>query len=159
MRKIHVILGTLVASSMLITGLSTAAEVEDIIKARQSFMRVYAFNIGLVGDMAKGKTEYNAEIAANAAQNLLALSKMKNGPMWPKGSSKADSGLDGKTRALPEIWTTFPEVSERGTDLTKALEDFVGVAGKDLASLRKGMKSVGEGCKGCHKKFRAEKKQ
>ena len=77
MNKLTVIL---IASTLFaMTGTSAlAADVEDIIKARQSFMQVYKFNLGLVGNMAKGKTEYNAETAQNAADNLLALSKMKN---------------------------------------------------------------------------------
>lgn len=158
MNKLTVIL---IASALFaMTGTKAiAADVEDIIKARQSFMQVYKFNLGLVGNMAKGKAEYNAEIAQNAADNLLALSKMKNSPMWPQGSSKSDPGLKEKTNALPETWTTWPKASERHADLTKALEDFSMVAGKDLNSLRGGMKSVGQGCKGCHKDFRAEKKK
>ena len=155
-------LAAILMASMLFAMNATnvlAADVEDIIEARQAFMQVYKFNIGLVGAMAKGEVEYNAEIAQNAANNLLALSKMKNGPMWPQGSSKADPGLKEKTNALPETWTTWPKVSERHADLTSALEDFVKVAGKDLNSLRGGMKSVGDGCKGCHKDFRAEKKK
>ena len=151
----------LITSTLIaMTGTTALAiDVEDTIKARQSFMQVYKFNLGLVGNMAKGKTEYNAEIAQNAADNLLALSKMKNGPMWPQGSSKSDRGLMEKTNALPETWTTWPRVSERHADLTSALEDFSKVAGKDLNSLRGGMKSVGDGCKGCHKDFRAKEKK
>ena len=157
MKKLNLFLPILISTMAFGTSLSSAADIEKTIKARQSFMRVYSFNLGLVGDMAKGKSQYDAEIAANAAQNLLALVKMNNGPMWPKGTSNTDPGLSEKTRALPEIWTTYPKISERHKELKEALEKFVGVAGKDLASLRGGMKAVGKGCKGCHEKFRAEK--
>nr|WP_067291716.1 cytochrome c [Marinobacterium profundum] len=151
------IVATLVIVSALGSGAVFAEEVEKIIEARQSFMQLYSFNLGLVGEMAKGKTEYDADIAANAAQNLLALAKMNTSPMWPQGSSKADAGLEEVTSALPEIWTTYPKVSEKHNDLTAALETFATVAGKDLASLRGGMKAVGDGCKGCHQDFRAKK--
>ncbi len=160
MKKLKFVLPTLVATAVLSSGISVAADtdkIDKIIEARQAFMKVYAFNLGLVGDMAKGKTEYDAEVAANAAQNLLALAKMKNGPMWPKGTSQEDPGLAEKTRALPETWTTYPKSSEKHAELTEALETFVNVAGQDLASLRGGMKAVGDGCKGCHESFRAEK--
>ncbi len=156
MNKLKFILPAVIATTVLSSGITVAADIDKIIEARQSLMKVYSFNLGLVGDMAKGKSEYDAEIAANAAQNLLALAKMKNGPMWPEGTSNEDPGLAETTRALPEIWTSYPKVSEKHGDLTEALEKFVDVAGKDLTSLRGGLKAVGQGCKGCHESFRAE---
>jgi cytochrome c556 len=151
------IVATLMTVSALGSGAVIAEEAEKAIEARQSFMQLYSFNLGLVGEMAKGKTEYDAETASNAAQNLLALAKMNTGPMWPQGSSKADAGLEEVTRALPEIWTTYPKVAEKQDALTAALETFATVAGKDLASLRGGMKAVGDGCKACHEDLRAKK--
>ncbi|WP_158070102.1 cytochrome c [Motiliproteus sp. MSK22-1] len=159
MKKRNLFLPVMIATMAFGSSLSSAADIEKTIEARQSFMRVYSFNLGLVGDMAKGKSQYDAEIAANAAKNLLALAKMDNGPMWPQGTSKEDPGLSEKTRALPETWTTYPKVSERHKELTEALEKFVNVAGKDLASLRMGIKDVGKGCKGCHESFRAEEEE
>jgi len=158
-KKLKVILSALALTTVLGSGTIVAADTEQILEARQAFMQVFSFNLSLVGDMAKGKSEYDAEIAANAAQNLLALSKMNNDPMWPQGTSKDDPGLAEKTRALPKIWASYPEFSEKHADLTEAMEQFVNVAGKDLASLRGGMKAVGEGCKGCHENFRAKKEE
>jgi cytochrome c556 len=153
-----IVLSALVSGTLLSSTVAMAADVEDTIQARQSFMQLYAFNLGRVGDMAKGKSEYDAGFAANAAQNLLALVKMKNHAMWPQGSSQDDPGLAEKTRAMPEIWTNYPELSQKLTGLTEALEGFVEVAGTDLDGLRGGMKAVGQGCKGCHENFRAEEK-
>ena len=145
-----------VTMAVFVSGTTFSADVEDIIEARQSFMRVYAFNLGIVGAMAKGKTEYNQELASSAAQNLVALSKMENSAMWPEGSSKAAEGLSDKTDALEEMWTTWPEVKNRHEEAAKAIEAFAMLAAKDLESLRGGMKDLGAGCKGCHKDFRAK---
>lgn len=146
----------LICIGMLVTGSATAANIEKAIEARQGLMQVYSFNLSLVGDMAKGKTEYNPETAQNAANNLLAVAQMKNGAMWPKDSGTDNLEFGEMTRALPEIWTTYPEIGQRGADLISALEEFVQVAGKDSASMSAGLKAVGKGCKGCHKDFRAE---
>jgi cytochrome c556 len=43
------------------------------IEARQSKMTLYAFNLGLLGGMAKGDIEYDAQAAGLAAKNLAAL--------------------------------------------------------------------------------------
>lgn len=156
------IVKTLCSAAILVatlsSGVSVAADHDGVIKARQSHMRLNAYNLGILGSMAKGETEYNAELANIAATNLLTLTNMNNSSMWPKGSSQSDSGLSGKTRALPEIWTTYPKVIDRHKELTAALEKFVTVADKGLQSLRAGMKGVGTGCKGCHQDFRAAKK-
>ncbi len=157
MIKLKGIVAGLVTVSALGSGAVFAQEVEKVIEARQSFMQLYAFNLGIVGEMAKGNTEYDAQLADSAAQNLLALAKMNNSQMWPEGSSNADAGLEEKTRALPEMWSTYPKVVEKQEDLTAALETFATVAGTDLNSLRGGMKAVGDGCKGCHTDFRAKK--
>ena len=76
--------------------------------------------------------------------------------MWPAGSGNDNAALKGKTRALPEIWSTYPKVAEKSADLTAALEAFVKVAGTDLDSMKGAIGSVGKGCKGCHEDFRAE---
>lgn len=128
---------------------------ETQIEARQSFMRVYAFNLGLLGSMAKGETPYDAQRATDAAENLLANAKMKNGAMWPAGSDEDAPGLAGVTRAKAVIWSSFPEVGEKHQALTDALTEMVAVAGDGLDAVRSNMGAVGNGCKGCHEPFRA----
>jgi len=128
------------------------------IKARQSFMQVYAYNLGLLGNMAKGKAPYDAKIAAAAASNLLAASNMDNSTMWPKGSDADSSGLNKDiTRAKPDIWTTYPKVKEKSKDLKDALTKMAAAAGNGLDAVKANMGDVGEGCKGCHKAFRIPK--
>ena len=144
-------------AASLFAGLAQAQNVEKAIKARKGLMQVYAFNLGIVGAMAKGKTEYNAEMAQNAADNMLAIAKMKNGPMWPQGSGNDHIEFGEMTRALPEIWSTYPAIADKGKDMAAALTAFSAAAGNGLDSLRGAMGDVGDGCKGCHKDFRAKK--
>ncbi len=137
-------------------GSASAADENPAIKARQSLMQLYAFNLGIVGAMAKGKVDYDAKAAEAAAENLAQLVRM-NGPMWPQGTSQSDEGLKKKTRALAEIWTTYPKVTENGKQMIAAADSLAAVAGKGLDSLRGGLKDVGDSCKACHKAFRGKK--
>jgi len=127
------------------------------IQARQSFMKVYSFNLGLLGAMAKGEADYDAKLASAAANNLLAAAKMDNSAMWPAGSDADAEGLKDKTRAKPENWTTWPEASEKHQALTDALTAMAAEAGNGLEAVQVNMGAVGDGCKGCHESFRVPK--
>ena len=76
--------------------------------------------------------------------------------MWPPGTD--NGAYAGKTRALPEIWTTWPEAGEKANALSEATAALAGVAGDGLGALRSKIGAVGQACKGCHDDFRAKKK-
>ena len=85
---------------------------EDLMKAvtaRQSTMKLYAFNLGTLGAMARGTIDYNAEAAEAAAGNLVKLSSMNQMAMWPAGS---DMGSLEGTKALPALWEDMAGVGE-----------------------------------------------
>ena len=130
---------------------------EGAVKARQAYMQVNGFFMGQLASIAKGETPYDAAQASAIASNLLALSVMDAGAMWPPGSGNDNPALAGKTRALPEIWTTFPAIMEKADAMTRSLEAMVEAAGTDLASLQGAFGAVGAGCGGCHRSFRAER--
>ena len=139
-------------------GSGAASAQEDhsgAIKARIAYMQLNGFFMGQLAAIAKGQVPYDAAQATGVAKSLLALSTMDAGAMWPPGSD--NQAVPGKTRALPEIWTTFPAVMEKANALTAALEAMVVAAGTDLASLQGAFGPVGAGCGGCHRSFRAEK--
>jgi cytochrome c556 len=154
-RSIVTILSTLALGLVtFVTYAQSDYAFQSQIEARQSFMRVYAFNLGQLGAMAKGDTPYDAEKASAAAENLLASANMKNGAMWPGGSDTDAPGLAGRTRAKAIIWSSFPEVGEKHQALTDALTEMVAVAGDGLDAVSSNMRAVGNGCKGCHESFR-----
>ena len=150
------IVGSAVLTATLVSGFALAdGHIEKAIKARKAQMTLYSFNLGILGAMAKGEAEYNAETASGAANNLLAAAKLDGSQMWPQGSDS--DAMPEKTRALPDIWKTYPDVVEKQKAFIQALEALAPAAGKDLQSLQGAMKAVGAGCGGCHKPFRAEK--
>jgi len=74
-----------VAATMALSDGNTPTEIERGIKARQAQMTLYSFNIGILGAMAKGDVEYNAEDAGLAASNLAALSAVWMPGAWLPG--------------------------------------------------------------------------
>jgi len=137
--------------------LSTAAladNIDDAIKARQGFYQLVKHNAGALFGMAKGDIAYDAEQAAAHASNLDALAKMNSNTLWPAGSSKTDR--PGKTRALAEIWTTYPAIGEKVQAFNAAAANLAGSAGGGLDALRADIGALGASCKGCHDNFRAK---
>jgi cytochrome c556 len=131
--------------------------IKKAVEARQGFMKVVSFNLGPLGAMAKGEMDYDAELAANNAKNLHALSVMNNGAMWPAGSDNAALGED-VTRALPAAWASDSKVGEKHKAWIDASAQLAAVAGDGLDALKGAVGTVGKSCGGCHDDYRAEKK-
>ena len=100
--------------------------------------------------------EYNAEAAAAAANSLKALMGVDMGRSWAPGTG--NDAYPDKTRSLPNIWTTYPEIAEYGKAYAKAVNDLAANAGNGLDALRENVGPLGKSCKGCHDEFRAERK-
>jgi len=121
------------------------------VTARQSLMRLYAFNISQLGAMAKGVLAYDAEAASAAAANIAALSKLNQAAMWPAGSD--NFSIDG-TRAMPELWDNMADVQTKAAGLSAAADAMAIAAGGGLDSLRGAMNTLGAACGACHKAYR-----
>lgn len=143
--------------AVLFSGNVHAVDVDDLIEARQGLMELYAVNMDLLGDMIRNRTPYTQKKAQALADNLLALTQMNNGALWPRGSSLADQGLAGKTSAKPDIWQKPGEVSESYNNLRAAVEVLAKNAGWSQTALEENIKDVNQACKGCHRKFRSKK--
>ena len=155
MKIVAKIIGTAMAA-VFVTGVALAdGPFDSVLKARQGDMQMRAFNLGILGAMAKGKVEYNAKAASAAAHNLKVLSTLNASAMWPAGS---DAGALGDvTTASPDLWANFPKVIEAAKAFNAAAGVMVEAAGKDLPSLQAAMGVVGKSCGSCHKPFRVKK--
>ncbi len=131
---------------------------DNAIKARQAMYQLYRFNFGILGAMAKEKMPYDADIATEAANNLSAAANLGQSQFWPAGSDNATEG-NARTRALPIIWESYPEIIEKADALTTAVAALVPVAGNGLDALQGVVGDVGDSCKGCHDDYRAEDKK
>ncbi len=153
--KFILVVMSFVMTFMLSTQFSQAQSVEKAIKARQAIMQLYSFNLGSLAAMVKGEAEYDAEKAKAFAADLAAAANMSNTDMWPKGSDSSNADL--KTRAKPEIWSTYPAITEKSKAMVAGAEALAKVAGNGLDALKGGLGGAGGGCKGCHETYRAPK--
>ena len=124
------------------------------IKARQALMQVQAFNIGILGAMAKGEAEYDAEAATQAATNLVLAASIHQPQAWAPGSD--NSAVEG-TRALPAIWQNFPDVGEKSAELLAAAEAMQAVAGDGRQAVGGAIGRLGRACGACHDDYRASR--
>jgi cytochrome c556 len=94
-----------------------------------------------------------AVVRANA-DKIVAMSKAASN-WFPAGT-----GPDvGKTRAKPEIWQTPDDFAAKLRDLQAAASAFDTAAhGTDLAAINARFGELGQACKACHDKYRAEMK-
>lgn len=122
------------------------------IKAREGLMATAALNLGVLGSMAKGEAPYDATAAQDAADNLVAVSMVKqNMVLWPEGS---DNGADPVTRAAPEIWSDFSGFQQKWTDFGTAAAGLQTVAANGQEALGPAMGPLGAACGACHKAYR-----
>lgn len=142
-----------IAASVAFAGGHEPTPIERGIKARQAQMTLYAFNIGVLGAMAKGDIAYDSEGAGQAASNLAAISAVWMPGAWLPGSDNAS--VEG-TAALPNLWLDMADVGAKAQALNEAAQALVLVAGTDLDSLRGGIGAVGQSCGACHKVNRAK---
>lgn len=154
---IRIVTGVLAAAVVATHAIGDEGQDEKALKAaveaRQSQMTLYAFNIGLLGGMAKGEIDYDAEAASAAANNLAALSKLDQSRLWPQGSDNEALGTD-VTEALPAIWAADSKVGEKAMAMTTAAEAMADAAGNGLDALREAIGPLGKSCGGCHEDYR-----
>lgn len=129
--------------------------ISDAIDARKAQMDLYAFNLGLLGGMAKGAIDYDAAAAGKAASNLAMLTKLDQSRLWPEGSDEMST--EG-TRALADIWDNLPDVMSKNAALVEAATAMEAAAGSSLAELQAAMGPLGGACGACHKAYRAPEK-
>ncbi len=143
--------GIAVVATVVLAG-SHAGPFDAAVTARQSQMRLHGFNIGILGAMAKGEAEYDAEAASAAAGNLVALASIiANSPgYWPEGS---DSDSIEGTRALPAIWEDMAGVGAKAGAFAEAATAMDAVAGNGLEALQGAIGPLGGSCGGCHETY------
>ena len=139
-----------VAATAVWAGGHSSPEAQAV-NARKAHMQLYAFNLGILGGMARGNAEYDAEAASAAAANMAALTSMAQAAYWPMGTD--NESMEG-TKALPNLWTDFAGAAKIGGDLAAASAALAETAGDGLEALQAGMGPVGGACGACHRTYR-----
>lgn len=152
--KFTTLLSTVAVAATLFATTASAqdAAVKGAITARQSLMKLYAFNLGTLGAMAQGKMDYDAEAASAAASNLAKLTTLNGRALWVPGSDNMSA--EG-TRALPAIWESGSDIGAKAATMREAAAAMDAAAGGGLDSLKGAMGALGGACGDCHKAYRA----
>ncbi len=126
--------------------LGSAGPIED----RQKAMKDVGAAMKVLGEIAEGKTPFDAALVKTNAETIAArLGTVKD--LFPPGS---DAGPP-ETWAKPEIWAdpaTFEAGRAAARDAAATL-----AAVTDQAQYGEAIGKLGGGCKNCHEKFRRPK--
>lgn len=146
-----------VISAVALTSLTLSASAQDrnpAVGARQGHMQVMALNLGILGDMARGNTDYDADVAQAAADNLVAMGTINQRFYWPEGT---DSESYEGSRALPALWEDQASLFEIAGRFSPAAEALSAVAGQGLDTMRGAVGPLGAVCGDCHEAFQEER--
>jgi len=125
---------------------------ERAIEYRQAVFKIVAGNFGPLSQVAQGKAEFKPDVAAKQATRLSQIATFV-------GDAHPDISKEGKTRALPAIWSNRKEFDQIAADFaahTKTLAEVVENSSSAGDELKAAVAAVGNDCKACHDKFRSK---
>jgi cytochrome c556 len=126
-----------------------ADPVEKAVDYRQGLMNVYAYNVTSMGDMVKGKAEFEAAAFARYAKDLAAAAGLDVLGGFPEESVNEDSD------ASEAIWLDWDQFRERLEALREQSAKLAEVAaGGDEAAMKEQFGATAKTCKGCHDDFK-----
>ncbi len=151
-KLILALLATTIAGSAL-----AQVKPEDAIKYRQSAYGFAAWNMGKLKQVLDAK-DFNKDEAIKAANAIQTVANSGMGVLYAPGTEK---GVGFKeTRAKAEIFTDKEGVGKVAMAFNREANELAKVAATgDAAALKVQFGKVGEACKGCHEKFRADEKK
>jgi cytochrome c556 len=124
-----------------------------VVKERMDLMKGQQKDMKLIGDMAKGKTRFDAAKAAAAARDLESTST-KIPDLFPEGTGGHPS------EALPAVWKDFESFKSKAKDLETSAGALVGALDDSPAQdWKSAFTKVTDVCKSCHEDFRAKEKE
>lgn len=150
---------SLLAAAATIVALPLTAMAQDddavagALKARQGYFTMMASNMGVLGAMAKGDMEYDADAALKAAKQIEALGQYDVTAHFIEGSSRDDLGAD-HTAAKADIWSKQDDFAQKFAALSEATNGISEQVG-DQAAIGPVLGQLGGTCKACHDAYRS----
>lgn len=134
-------------ASLALAGFAYAEASDPTVKARQEVMEILGKNAKILGEMAGGKTAYDAAAAEAAKAEMIAAAGEVAAKFEPQAT-------DPDSEAKPEIWANWDDFVKKAGALSAA------AGALDVASAESigaGMAGIGGACKDCHTAYRAQK--
>lgn len=123
---------------------------EPLQSLRQSYFAIVGMTFGPMGDMVKGKIEWNDAQFAAWADDLAAVSKVSVERGFAPGSEK------GKTRAKPAIWENTDDFAQKLANFrSEAAALALAANAGDKAATIEQFKQTDGACKACHDNYKS----
>jgi cytochrome c556 len=125
---------------------------ERAIEYRQAVFKVVQGNFQPLAQVAQGRAEFKAEVATKQSARLAQIATFI-------GDAHPDMSREGKTRALPVIWSNRAEFDAILKDFaahTRTLAEVTENSSSAGEEYKAAVAAVGNDCKACHDKFRAK---
>lgn len=150
MKTLMRIVAACLTAAALVPAHAQFAKPEDAVKYRKASYTVMAAHFGRLGAMANGRVPYDAKLAAENAELVVALAKLP-WTAYGEGTEK------GETRAKPEIWKEAAKFKE-AADKMQAEVGKLNVAAKagNVDALKAAFGPAAASCKACHDNFRKD---
>ena len=150
MKNLMRIVAACLTAAALVPAHAQFAKPEDAVTYRKASYTVMAAHFGRLGAMANGRVPYDAKLAAENAELVVALAKLP----WTAYGEGTDKG---ETRAKPEIWKEAAKFKE-AADKMQAEVGKLNVAAKagNVDALKAAFGPAAASCKACHDNFRKD---
>ena len=116
------------------------------VKRRMMVMKEMANNTKVIGQMLKGKMEFDADKAKLALERLSSLS-LETPEVFKVNAT------DPKSEAKSSIWDEFEKFTKLSKDLAETSILLVNSI-ETVDDLRPALKGISSGCKACHREYR-----
>ena len=138
------------AAVVTIPAVAHIERTEPLQSLRQSYFAIVGMTFGPMGDMVKGKIEWNDAQFAAWADDLASVSKVSVERGFAPGSEK------GKTRAKPAIWENTDDFEQKLANFRSEAAALAEAANAgDKAATVEQFKQTGDTCKACHDNYKS----
>lgn len=115
------------------------------VKARMEAMKSIAANMKALTRMSRGEVDFDAD-AVTTRMDEIAATAGKVPALFEAPET------DPESAAKPEIWTSYPEFTQRAADLQTAAS--AGATAADEFDLDEALGTLAQACKSCHTSFK-----
>ena len=147
---------SLVAMLALLVSLSSAVsahieKTEPLQSLRQSYFALLGMTFAPMGDMVKGKIEWDATRFSGWADDLHYAAQFHVERGFAPGTEQ------GTTRAKPNIWSNMDDFQSKLNDFRAAAASLAEIATEgDPGSSREQFVATGGTCKACHDEYKSK---
>lgn len=147
----QIILSTTLATAVAVPVWAHIERSEPLQSLRQSYFALLGMTLSPMGDMVKGKMDWDNARFARWAQDLAAVASFEVERGFAPGSE------EGKTRAKPEIWLEMDDFNSKLNDLRNQSARLAEVAeGGDLDAVKAQFGATAKTCKACHDQYKSK---